>query len=78
MSHPEIYQKILDEGIYLKEESSFGQFTGGFYTDVYQMPDGSKVNCYIDGDTLCQITTDKKQHPIFPFIHTETTLWEKK
>ena len=78
MSHPEIYQKILTEGVYIEDESSTGQFTGGFRSDVYQMPNGAKMNCYIDGETLVEITTNRKPHPVFKFINTETIIWVKK
>lgn len=50
----ETYLKLRYRGVYNEEKSSEGQFTGGYYTDVYML-DGKEYHVNFDGKYIDDI-----------------------
>lgn len=73
----EFYDKILAEGTYLPENSSDGQFTGGYCHDAYLMPDGNVIHCNFDLGGLESIEVVVGKHPIVPTITVYKPLWSR-
>lgn len=52
----ETYLKLRYRGVYNEEKSSDGQFTGGYYTDVYML-DGKEYHVNFDNGVIDDIQT---------------------
>ncbi len=59
----QLYLKLRHKGLYIIEKSSDGQFTGGYYTDVYTL-NGKEYHVNFDGKLLDDIQVKSIQTEI--------------